>query len=348
MTSIKLVVSDVDGTLVTTDKRLTDAARTAVEKLRAAGIGFTIVSSRPTVGMDFLIKPLALTLPFGSFNGSSIVDPNCGRSSSTSFRRNRRAIELLEQFGSISGCYQRTMLTRSPTANIGRERAISAILISSTALHLSGPCVQDRDLAPTPACQSAAKRRCVRPSARRPPPSVPRRYLDIRRPAMTGRSSLISPRVSAFLDAVATIGDMETCDVRPQRRVVRDGNAADEIKRPATHVAASNSRTGSSGSDLAGCAASSRVEPGPKRGAVVEHAVAPASQNQILGYGSGSRLDALVRATNHFDRCTAFSVRASHGWCGVDQGDMGSACGKLPVCRCATCLFLAKGRDRWR
>ena len=75
MTRIALVVSDVDGTLVTNDKILTDAAKGAVRRLREAGIGFTIVSSRPTVGMQFLIEPLAITLPVGSFNGSSIVDP---------------------------------------------------------------------------------------------------------------------------------------------------------------------------------------------------------------------------------------------------------------------------------
>ena len=75
MTRIALVVSDVDGTLVTHDKVLTDAAKDAVRRLSDAGIGFTIVSSRPTVGMRFLIEPLAITLPVGSFNGSSIVDP---------------------------------------------------------------------------------------------------------------------------------------------------------------------------------------------------------------------------------------------------------------------------------
>ena len=75
MTRIALVVSDVDGTLVTRDKVLTDAAKGAVRRLTDAGIGFTIVSSRPTVGMRFLIEPLAITLPVGSFNGSSIVDP---------------------------------------------------------------------------------------------------------------------------------------------------------------------------------------------------------------------------------------------------------------------------------
>ena len=55
MTRIKLVVSDVDGTLVTKDKTLTDASQNAVRRLREAGIGFTIVSSRPTIGMGFLI-----------------------------------------------------------------------------------------------------------------------------------------------------------------------------------------------------------------------------------------------------------------------------------------------------
>ena len=75
MTRIKLVVSDVDGTLLTKDKTLTEASRTAVRRLHEAGIGFTIVSSRPTIGMGFLIAPLSITLPFGSFNGSSIVDP---------------------------------------------------------------------------------------------------------------------------------------------------------------------------------------------------------------------------------------------------------------------------------
>ncbi len=75
MIRIALVVSDVDGTLLTKDKTLTDGAKRAVRRLYDAGIGFTITSSRPTVGMRFLIEPLAIRLPVGPFNGSSIVDP---------------------------------------------------------------------------------------------------------------------------------------------------------------------------------------------------------------------------------------------------------------------------------
>src|SRR5260370_9678530 len=75
MTRMAFVVSDGDGTLVTKDKTLTDGAKAAVRRLHDAGIGFTITSSRPTIGMRFLIAPLAIALPVGAFNGSCIVDP---------------------------------------------------------------------------------------------------------------------------------------------------------------------------------------------------------------------------------------------------------------------------------
>src|ERR1700730_6188244 len=75
MTHIALLVSDGDGTLLTKYKTLTDDAKRAVRRLHEAGIGFTITSSRPTIGMRFLIEPLAITLPRGALNGSCIVDP---------------------------------------------------------------------------------------------------------------------------------------------------------------------------------------------------------------------------------------------------------------------------------
>ena len=101
MTSIKLVVSDVDGTLLTRDKRITDAAKAAVQRLRAAGIGFTIVSSRPTIGMGFLIEPLAITLPIGAFNGSAIVDAQLKPIEQHLIAPNvaQRSLDVLNQFG---------------------------------------------------------------------------------------------------------------------------------------------------------------------------------------------------------------------------------------------------------
>lgn len=76
MTDIRLIVSDVDGTLVTKDKRLTPATIAAVADLRRAGIRFSVTSSRPGFGLRMVIDTLAIDLPVGAFNGSSIVNPD--------------------------------------------------------------------------------------------------------------------------------------------------------------------------------------------------------------------------------------------------------------------------------
>jgi hypothetical protein len=70
------MISDVDGTLVTQEKVLTDASRQAVAKLREAGIGFAITSGRPPRGMAMLVQPLALTTPIAAFNGGLFVHPD--------------------------------------------------------------------------------------------------------------------------------------------------------------------------------------------------------------------------------------------------------------------------------
>src|SRR5215471_14672240 len=71
---IKLLISDVDGTLVTSDKTLTARACEAVERLRSAGIQFTITSSRPPRGMAMLIEALKLKVPIAAFNGGVFVE----------------------------------------------------------------------------------------------------------------------------------------------------------------------------------------------------------------------------------------------------------------------------------
>jgi Cof subfamily protein (haloacid dehalogenase superfamily) len=73
---IQLLLGDVDGTLLTHEKILTDRARAAVAKLRAAAIEFAITSGRPPRGMQMLIEPLALTTPIAAFNGGMFVRPD--------------------------------------------------------------------------------------------------------------------------------------------------------------------------------------------------------------------------------------------------------------------------------
>ena len=72
---IALVVSDVDGTLIDRDKRLTGRTVAAVRRLREAGIAFAITSSRPPRGLWHVARPLGITTPIGGFNGGLIVTP---------------------------------------------------------------------------------------------------------------------------------------------------------------------------------------------------------------------------------------------------------------------------------
>jgi Cof subfamily protein (haloacid dehalogenase superfamily) len=74
--SIRLFLADVDGTLVTPDKVLTDRAIAAVAKLRQAGILFAITSGRPPRGMSMLIEPLHLDTPIAAFNGGLFARPD--------------------------------------------------------------------------------------------------------------------------------------------------------------------------------------------------------------------------------------------------------------------------------
>jgi hypothetical protein len=74
--TVKMLLADVDGTLVTQDKELTDRAVESVRQLREAGVIFAITSGRPPRGMAMLIEPLDIQTPIAAFNGGLLVDRN--------------------------------------------------------------------------------------------------------------------------------------------------------------------------------------------------------------------------------------------------------------------------------
>ncbi len=71
---IRLLLSDVDGTLVDANKQLTARSIEAVAALREAGITFAVTSGRPPRGMRMLVEPLAIETPIAAFNGGAFVD----------------------------------------------------------------------------------------------------------------------------------------------------------------------------------------------------------------------------------------------------------------------------------
>lgn len=74
--SLRLVISDVDGTLVRSDKTLSDGVVAAVGRLEAAGLPFTLISARPPSGMLWIAEKLGLSHPMGAFNGGTILKPD--------------------------------------------------------------------------------------------------------------------------------------------------------------------------------------------------------------------------------------------------------------------------------
>src|SRR5258706_15272690 len=71
-----LVAIDVDGTLVTSEKKLSPAIVPLIRETQARGIGVTLVSGRPKLKMTPLLKELGLELPYIGSGGAYIADPS--------------------------------------------------------------------------------------------------------------------------------------------------------------------------------------------------------------------------------------------------------------------------------
>lgn len=71
----RLVALDLDGTLLTDDKRLTPRARAAVRALDARGVHVVVCTGRPPRSAVAYALELGLRHPFVCFNGAALYDP---------------------------------------------------------------------------------------------------------------------------------------------------------------------------------------------------------------------------------------------------------------------------------
>ena len=256
MKKISLVVSDVDGTLVTTQKTLTPAAIAAARRLHDAGIAFSICSSRPPFGQRMLIAPLALELPFGGYNGGSIVNPDLSpvEEKWLAPEAAHDTIALLEAHGitSIWVFTGREWLIRDPKGDCvdleihtiqtqptqvarfdGRLDRVSKIVGASNQ--------HDRVAAAVAAGQAtlAGRATVLRSQAY---------YCDVTPPGIDmGRLvDLLAARLAVPKDEIAVLGDMGN-DVEMFARAgfpIAMGNATPEVKALAQAVTSSNDEDG--------------------------------------------------------------------------------------------------------
>jgi Cof subfamily protein (haloacid dehalogenase superfamily) len=258
MTRIALVVSDVDGTLLTKDKTLTEGTRRAVLRLEASGVGFTITSSRPTIGMRFLIEPLQITLPVGAFNGSSIVDAQLNPIEQHLIPASavQRSIDILDEFGVDVWLFTNEQwLARSGDGayvplekrTIKTDPAIVPDFTPylSSACKLVGACA---DAALLQRCEAAMQKALGAQATAARSQSY---YLDVTPPGCDKGTFVqaMAKRLGISTGAVATIGDMQNdlAMFRTSGISIAMGNATDDVKKLATHVTASNAEEGFAG-----------------------------------------------------------------------------------------------------
>jgi Cof subfamily protein (haloacid dehalogenase superfamily) len=258
MTRIALVVSDVDGTLLSKDKVLTDRAKAAVRRLKDAGVGFTLTSSRPTVGMRFLIEPLEITLPVGAFNGSCIVDANLKpiEQHLIPAAAVQAGLQVLDEFGIDTWLFTNELwLTRNGDGEYvpHEKRAIRAdpTIVGSFEPYLTTACKivgASSDATRLQACEIAMQRALGAQATAVRSQSY---YLDVTPPGCDKGTFVqaMANRLGISTDAVATIGDMENdlAMFKQSGLSIAMGNATADVKRMATHVTASNENEGFAG-----------------------------------------------------------------------------------------------------
>jgi Cof subfamily protein (haloacid dehalogenase superfamily) len=255
MKRISLVISDVDGTLLTRDKTLTEAAKGAVRRLHDAGIAFTITSSRPTIGMRFLIEPLAISLPVGAFNGSSIVDPRMNPIEQHLIPASavERSLAILQEFGVDIWLFTNDQwLTRDGDGEYVplEKRAIRAdpTIVADFSPYLSGACKivgASSDAALLERCEGVMREALGTQALAVRSQTY---YLDITPPGFDKGTFLrtMAQRLDIPTDAVATIGDMQNdlAMFRTSGLSIAMGNASDDVKQQATRVTTSNEQEG--------------------------------------------------------------------------------------------------------
>ncbi len=253
---VRLVIADVDGTLVTQDKILTLRAIEAVSQLRAANIKFAITSGRPPRGMAMLIDPLKLDEPIAAFNGGVLIKPDLTSVVSQNFLAPTvvsQVIKLIQDHKLDVWVYtDKEWFVRDVNApHVAREQwtVKFAPAVTSNIESLSDRIAKvvgvSDDLEAVKRCEKDVQDACGSlASAARSQPY----YLDVTHPkANKGEVVLtLSTLLHIPVDAIATIGDMPN-DVLMFKKSgvsIAMGNASEEVQKSATYVTSANENEG--------------------------------------------------------------------------------------------------------
>jgi len=252
---IRLVLADVDGTLVTEDKVLTQRARQAVAQLGEAGILFAVTSGRPPRGMQSLISDLNLATVVAGFNGGVYTTPRLDPIVMRDLPKDAatRAIELIEEHGLVAWLYTDTVWyvqdpkgphvdRESKTVGFGPEVTSDYSVYVAQAAKIVGV---SNDLDAVAKCEKKVREELSdHVSAARSQPY----YLDVTHPA-ANKGSVVDFLAAVYLipkSSIATLGDMpnDVLMFENSGMSIAMGNASKEVQADANFVTDSNAEEG--------------------------------------------------------------------------------------------------------
>jgi Cof subfamily protein (haloacid dehalogenase superfamily) len=242
---ISLLLADVDGTLVTEDKVLTQRAQLAVRRLHDAGILFAITSGRPPRGMAMLFDSLRLETPIAGFNGGLFVRRDLSIIEQKTLPGDVavKAIELIRGHGLDAWVYRGNdwLITKADAPHVAREAwtvKFEPKIVTDLADVLDGAAkivgVSD-DHTVVQRCEADAQAAFgQRATASRSQPY----YLDVtHRDANKGAVvDYLSRCLNIPIEEIATIGDQPN-DVLMFKRSgfsIAMGNASDQVRADAS------------------------------------------------------------------------------------------------------------------
>lgn len=252
---IRLLISDIDGTLVRHDKTLSDGVVAAVARVREAGIMMSLISARPACGMLWIAEKLGLDGPIGAFNGGTLVMPDGMVLAAERLDPDvaARTLALIDRPGVTPWLFAdgKWYARDRENANLPRERKAANLepvfdadfaTLLDHADKLVGVSDDHALLASIEAETQAALG--TRATVARSQPY----YLDITAPR-ANKGDGVTALAKAYgvpLSAVAVFGDQRN-DLPMFARAalsVAMGQAPDEVRAAATHVARSNEEDG--------------------------------------------------------------------------------------------------------
>jgi len=255
MAEIRLVVADVDGTLVTQEKLITPRAEQAVRDLQKAGVAFAITSGRPPKGMKMVADQLKLTEPVAAFNGGVFVNPDLSviRQNFLPAEMAKQVIEAIAGHGLDVWLYtdRDWFIHKADAPHVAREEwtvkfpPVVAASFDDKLDHVAKIVGVSDDYDLVARCEADVQQLCgSRASAARSQPY----YLDVTHPkANKGEVILfLSELLKIPTDQIATIGDMpnDVLMFKKSGMSIAMGNAGPDVKRQATYVTDSNEQDG--------------------------------------------------------------------------------------------------------